>query len=110
MSNELSVEEAELHEREMGLMEMEAELHEQESGLDGMEQAFSKQNKALTNLVSYVADQEANLRTRAEAMGSSAVELVEDLLAESDSVDPDDLAGADVDEERRLVLNGSSWR
>lgn len=104
MSNELSVEEEELHEREMGLMEMEAELHEQESGLDGMEQAFSKQNKALTNLVSYVADQEANLRTRAEAMGSSAVELVEDLLAESDSVDPDDLAGADVDEERRVMI------
>jgi hypothetical protein len=104
MSNELSAEEAELHEREMALMEMEAELHEQESGLEGMEQAFSKQNKALTNLVSYVADQEANLKTRAEAMGSAAVELVQELLAESDSVDPGDLAGADVDEERRVMI------
>ena len=104
MSNELSVEEAELHEREMALMEMEAELFEQESGLEGMEKAFSKQNKALTNLVSYVADQEANLRDRAEAMGPRAVELVEELLADSDSVDASDLAGADVDEERRVMI------
>ena len=108
MSNELSVEEAELHEREMALMEMEAELHEQESGLEGMEQAFGKQNKALTNLVSYVADQEANLRTRAEAMGSSAVELVDELLADSDTVDADDLAGGEVDEERRVMIERRS--
>ena len=104
MSNELSLEEAELHEREMALMEMEAELHERESGLEGMEQAFSKQNKALSNLVSYVADQEASLRSRAEAMGAQAVELVEELLAGAETVDPSDLAGADIDEERRVMI------
>ncbi|MBD90599.1 MAG: hypothetical protein CL940_09690 [Deltaproteobacteria bacterium] len=104
MSNELSLEEAELHEREMALMEMEAELHERESGLEGMEQAFSKQNKALSNLVSYVTDQEASLRSRAEAMGAQAVELVEELLAGAETVDPSDLAGADIDEERRVMI------
>ena len=104
MSNELTLEEAELHEREMALMEMEAELHEREGGLEGRELAFSKQNKALSNLVSYVTDQEASLRSRAEAMGAQAVELVEELLAGGETVAPSDLAGADIDEERRVMI------
>ena len=108
MSNEQTLEEAELHEREMALMQLGLHLHERESGLEGMEQAFGKQNKALSNLVSYVADQEASLRSRAEAMGAEAVELVEQLLADSNSVDAGDLAGADVEEERRVMIERRS--
>jgi len=104
MASNLSIEESELHETEMGLVEAEAELHAQEQGLEGMEKSFRNQNRALSNLVSYVSEQEASLRSRAAAMGSGAVDLVEKLLSEGSSIESGDLEGAELDEERSVMI------
>jgi len=104
MSDDMTKEEADLFEREMTLVENEAELHAQEGSLEDMENAFRKQNRALSNLATYVSDQESSLRRRAQAMGSDAVALVEALLDEGDSLETGDLAGADLDEERGVIL------
>ena len=77
----LPIEEQALFERERGLAEMEAGLYEQEQGVVQTERAFKKRNKTLLNLVSYVAEQEANLRRRAEAIGPEAAQVVAERLS-----------------------------
>ena len=72
----LLIEEQAMFERERGLAEMEGGLYEQEQGVVQTERAFKKRNKTLLNLVSYVTEQESNLRRRAEAIGPEAAQLV----------------------------------
>jgi len=83
----LVVEEQALFEQEHGLVEMEAQLYEQEQGVAQMERAFKKRNKTLLNLVSYVADQERSLLSRAEAIGPRAKSLVDDILQSSSATE-----------------------
>ena len=79
----LLIEEQALFERERGLAEWEATLQEQEQTVVQSERSFKKRNKTLLNLVSYVAEQEANLLRRAEAIGPEAWQLVGERLGGS---------------------------
>jgi hypothetical protein len=79
-TDELEVREAELFQREAGLVEMEAQLHAQETGLVEAERAFITRTSALRDLSGYVAEQKANLMRRAESLGPKATRMVTSLL------------------------------
>jgi len=100
----LVIEEQAMFERERGLAEMEASLYEQEQGVVQTERAFKKRNKTLLNLVSYVAEQEKNLRSRAEAIGPEAAQLVNERLSRSSQDAAGGRSAVGVEEARQVMV------
>jgi len=100
----LQIEEQALFERERGLAEWEATLQEQENGVIQSERAFKKRNKTLLNLVSYVEEQEANLRRRAEAIGPEASLLVNERLSGGAEGGGTPNVGVGLDDQRSVMI------
>ncbi|TNF30574.1 MAG: hypothetical protein EP329_13615 [Deltaproteobacteria bacterium] len=98
------IEEQALFERERGLAEWEATLMEQEQGVVQSERAFKKRNKTLLNLVSYVAEQEANLRRRAEAIGPEASLLVGERLSDDGGAGGLPQGGVGLADQRSVMI------
>lgn len=100
----LLIEEQALFERERGLAEWEATLQEQEQTVVHSERSFKKRNKTLLNLVSYVAEQEANLLRRAEAIGPEASLLVGERLGRSTDEAGMGQGGVGLEDQRTVIL------
>ena len=102
--NVLLVEEQALHEQEQGLVQMEAQLHTQEQGVAQMERAFQKKNRVILNHASFVKEQESSLLRRADAMGTKALQLANQLLSGSESqVGPIDLELGRLADRQKLL-------
>ena len=69
----LQIEEDQVFQKEQDVVELEAELHMQEQGVIEMERVYQRRAKAVITLLSYVAEQEDGLRSRAESLGPRAV-------------------------------------
>ncbi|PKN59035.1 MAG: hypothetical protein CVU56_02780 [Deltaproteobacteria bacterium HGW-Deltaproteobacteria-14] len=100
----LLIEEQALFERERGLAEWEATLQEQEQTVVQSERSFKKRNKTLLNLVSYVAEQEANLLRRAAAIGPEASQLVGERLGGSGGGESGGHGGVGLEDQRTAML------
>ena len=100
----LLIEEQALFERERGLAEWEATLQEQEQTVVQSERSFKKRNKTLLNLVSYVAEQEANLLRRAEAIGPEAWQLVGERLGGSSGDEGRGHGSVGLEDQRTAML------
>ena len=101
---DIDIEEQEVFERERGLAALEAQMFEQEQAAEAPDPGNDKRLNALKTLASFVADQEASLLARAEAIGPRALTLVREALGSTETVVEQNALGDDMIEAREAML------